>query len=257
VRKKVGTIRTLFNAAADKQLLRFGNPCHRVRIKVPKNRKKPRLPFSIDELDALFRSPIFVTGWRPRGRGGDAYFWMPLLACFSGAREEELGQLRVGDIVRVHRLGWMMRITDEAPDVTVKTGSSRRNVPLHAQVMRCGFLGYVERQRAAGHEWLFHELTPSTYGKRTTSFSKVFKRYLKSAVSIDKKTHVFHSFRHGFKDACRDSGIDMEVHDALTGHKTPGVGGVYRGESYPLRPLFDAIKRLQYRGLDLSHLHQQ
>jgi integrase len=182
---------------------------------------------------------------------------MPLLACFAGAREEELGQLRVSDIVRVDGLGWMMRITDEAPDAKIKTESSRRNVPIHAQVMQCGFLGYVERQRAAGNELLFHELSPSTYGKRTTSFSKVFKRYLKSAVSLDKKTHVFHSFRHGFKDACRDSGIDTAVHNALTGHTTPGVGAGYGGEGYPLEPLFDAIKQLQYRGLDLSHLHQQ
>ena len=64
---------------------------------------------------------------------------------------------------------------------------------------------------------------------------------------------MFHSFRHGFKDACRDSDIPKELNDRLTGHGG-GVGDSYGADDYPLRPLADAMNKLRYRGLDLAHL---
>jgi len=67
---------------------------------------------------------------------------------------------------------------------------------------------------------------------------------------------VFHSFRHSFKDACRDSGLYEEMHDALTGHAAPSgkngnVGRDY-GTGFSLHALNEAVKRIEYRGLDLS-----
>jgi integrase len=38
---------------------------------------------------------------------------------------------------------------------------------------------------------------------------------------------VFHSFRHGFKDALRAAGVSEDVNDALTGHA--GGSSVARG----------------------------
>jgi len=66
---------------------------------------------------------------------------------------------------------------------------------------------------------------------------------------------VFHSFRHSFKDACRECGIEEAIHDALTGHSGGGVGRSYGGQMYPLPPLIKAMEKLKYKGLDLSHLH--
>src|SRR5271163_3397370 len=64
---------------------------------------------------------------------------------------------------------------------------------------------------------------------------------------------VFHSFRHAFKSACRAARIEEELHDALTGHTTASVGRRYGG-GVPLEVLAEAIARVSYRGLDLSHL---
>ena len=71
---------------------------------------------------------------------------------------------------------------------------------------------------------------------------------------------MFHSFRHGFKDALRAAGVGEDINDALTGH----AGGSPVGRSYGakdiarrfgLSALADAVSKVGYPGLDLSNLH--
>jgi integrase len=254
--RKLGAVRTIFNWASEKRKLPSGNPCTRIKIKAPRNTKKPRLPFAPDELQLIFNSPVFCDEWRPkRARCGESIRWLPLLACWTGAREEELGQLRVSDIGKIDGLGWFIRITDEYPGQVLKTESSKRRVPVHPELIHCGFLDYVDRQRELGHDWLFDQLTPDRLRKRTASFSKLFMRYLRKKLKITDSTRTFHSFRHGFKDACRDNSVPPPVHDAFTGHVGEGSGKKYGGVEYPIAALFQEMKKVHYPGLDLSHLH--
>ncbi|MGA7326889.1 MAG: hypothetical protein WBX25_20965 [Rhodomicrobium sp.] len=46
-------------------------------------------------MNLIFSFPIFTKGERPKGGGGEAAKWLPLLAAFTGARLEELGQALV------------------------------------------------------------------------------------------------------------------------------------------------------------------
>ncbi|MGE4340931.1 MAG: hypothetical protein AB7E55_34025, partial [Pigmentiphaga sp.] len=69
-----------------------------------------------------------------------------------------------------------------------------------------------------------------------------------------RSKNAFHSFRHCFEDACRDSGIPKEVMDALQGHGEEGMSGRY-GRGYVLAKLNETMAQLRYQGLDLSHLH--
>jgi len=48
--------------------------------------------------------------------------------------------------------------------------------------------------------------------------------------------------------------IEEELHDALTGHTTASVGRRYGG-GVPLEVLAEAVGKVGYKGLDLSHLH--
>ena len=70
---------------------------------------------------------------------------------------------------------------------------------------------------------------------------------------------MFHSFRHGFKDALRTVRISEDVNDALTGHA--GGNSIARGygakdivRRFGLPALADAVWKVAYPGLDLSHI---
>ena len=40
---------------------------------------------------------VFASGARPLGGAGQAAYWLPVIALYSGARRNEIAQLRVGD----------------------------------------------------------------------------------------------------------------------------------------------------------------
>lgn len=252
INKKLSFIRAAFAVALDSDLAEL-NPV--AGVKPPKDRRteKPRIPFTLGDLERLFASPVYASGARPKGGGGEAAYWLPLLALFTGARLEELAQLRVGDLASVEGLGCYLTITDEGEGSQLKTRNARRRVPVHPELEALGFLAHWESCRKEGREFLFPDLKPDVAGKRSGNWSKWFGRYKRTHGSTDERK-VFHSFRHGFIDACRAAGIQTEVRDVLVGHANDSVAAEYGEGRYPIAPLFDAIKRVKYSGLDLTRL---
>jgi integrase len=133
-----------------------------------------------------------------------------------------------------------------------KTESSKRRVPIHSKLIEMGFLGYVEQMRKQGHSRLFPALV-SQDEKVTASWSKWWGRYARKHGGFDK-LKVFHSFRHAFKDALREGGVQEEVSDALTGHAPTTEGRKYGGNGYPLKRLKEGIEKLCYPGLNVDHI---
>jgi integrase len=253
VTRKIGILKTLFRVARDYELL-AGNPTEQVRA-VHAVRQKPRIAFSAEDLSRIFHSPIFTENYRPTGGGGDACYWLPLLALFTGARVEELAQLQIRDVRSAKELGWYIDINDDAEHSHLKNAASRRRVPLHQTLIDCGFLDYAQSLReTSDSRFLFPALKRNPRGKLGGYFSTFFSAYLRRRVRITDRRKVFHSFRHTFKDICRRAGIDEAVHDALTGHTSPHAGRRYGNEHYPLEPLFAAMGRFELPGLDVSHL---
>lgn len=251
VSRKIGILKTLFRVAIDYERL-AANPADNVRV-VSGQQPKPRIAFTVDDLNRIFHSPVYTERFRPKGGGGEACYWLPLLALFTGCRVEELAQLLVDDIHHEEGLGHYLNITDEAAHSKLKNASSRRRLPLHSALLDCGFLDYVESARP--RRFVFPGLKPNPRDKLGGYFSNWFSGYLRHQVGITDKRKVLHSFRHSFKDICRNVGIDEAVHDALTGHTAPGAGRKYGNEQYPLPPLFDAMERFEVAGLDLDHLY--
>lgn len=216
----------------------------------PKVQQKARVPFDADDLNSLFSSPVFTAGFRPKGGGGDAAYWLPILGLWTGARLEELGQLLVEDVRHEAGIDYLDVCDDPGTGKRLKSESSRRRVPLHPELLRLGFLEYVRQQHTRGITRLFPDLNSSAKRQLTSSWSQWFGRYLRDFVKISDSRKVFHSFRHGFKDACRASGIPKELHDQFTGHSSRDVGDGYGGESYPLHPLSQAMAKLAYQDLE-------
>jgi integrase len=251
--KQLMLLHTLLNFAVANSII-DQNPAKGVKVEVRKNAKEARLPFDIPALNALFSSPVFAAGERPRGGAGDAAYWLPLLALFTGARIEELCQLHPGDVYEEtyreldgsERSAWVLRITDEGPGQALKNPGSRRRIPIHAELIRLGFVDYA--RKAKGRNRIFDKLVKDTVGDESGNWSKWFGGYLRDKAGVADTRMVFHSFRHTFKHEARAMEIPEDVSDAITGHAGGKVSRTYGGTDYPLRPLVEAMSRFQIVG---------
>jgi hypothetical protein len=96
------------------------------------------------------------------------------LGLYGGARISELMQLRRRDIERVGDL-YVMAVTDEGEGREVKTTASVRKVPLHSELLRFGFIAYVERVAARADDPIW-PMVPLREGKPGGFFSQWFAR---------------------------------------------------------------------------------
>ncbi len=254
VAKKITFLCALFNVGINNGKL-FVNPAQ--RIPIPRSDSRHRLPFDLDELRRIFCSPLYTQGKRLGRRIGDAGVWLPLLALYQGCRVEELAQLLVEDIQQIDGI-WCVVIDDESEQQgtrkRLKNASSRRRLPLHPRIIDAGFLRYLDRLRNKGEIRLFPDLRPDRFGKYSAAFSKAFMKHIREELGITDRRKVFHSFRHTFRDACREAGLDEEISDALMGHSNTQRMGRRYGSTFSIRRLNEAIRRIHYPGLEIPVL---
>ncbi len=259
VDKKLSLIRAVFQVAVDDEKLQV-NPACRIKIPKPSTPDIPRLPFEIGDLELIFSSALYKQGERPLSGAGEAAVWLAVLALFTGNREEELGQLCVED-VRCDGGIWYLNIVDTGGEDAgvkrkLKNSASRRKLPIHPELTKAGFVRYVDQVRSRGDQRLFPLLTPDKYGVLTSRWSKWWNGYLRKPIGIADRKKVFHSFRHTFRDACREAGLGEEVADALMGHAGEGTGRRY-GRSFSLARLAEEISKIRYPGLEVPLLIQE
>lgn len=194
-----------------------------------------RKDYSREELCAIFSSAIYsAEGWSaPRANFGKAWYWVPLLLYYTGARREELAQLRVADVMREREMYYLSLLEaedDSDGDRGVKNDASRRRIPLHPGLISRGFLDYVAGLPKEGQ--LFPLLKANNAGYYGANFGKRWKHYLDTEVGLQASADPAHGFRHTFKTLCREAGIPEDVMDAITGH----AGGNRVGRGYGSMP---------------------
>jgi integrase len=263
VNKSLRLLSAITNAAAEEHDFAdrpggWRNPFHKITI-TEEDGGDDRLPFTLANLSAIFASPVYAEAKRPKGGRGEAAFWFPLIALFTGARLEEIAQLYVRDLQQVpNEALWFFNITDTGEDQRLKVGAkNRREVPVHAELLRLGLVAWrVKREAEVGLDGpLFSLFDPNRAKKRSGPWSKWFNRYLRDDCGLTDRRKVFHSFRHTFKDACRNAEVPEDHHDQLTSHASRGrnAGRGY-GVGLSLDTLNRSLQKVHYRGLDLSML---
>ncbi|WP_066772119.1 site-specific integrase [Croceicoccus mobilis] len=198
-----------------KLYLRDLAPARRANVK--------RRGFTPDELTLLFDALHSFKETNP------TKFWVPALALYSGARAGELCQLQKADVRGVEEIPFIdfsvfnpdtgLRVDDK----NLKTDASERQLPLHSELLASGFLEFVENTDT---DRLFPDLLPGSKDDYAHNFSKWFGRF-KKGVGLHQPSLVFHSFRHGFRDACREVGISEDLAMALGGWATRNVASGY------------------------------
>ncbi|MBC9032692.1 site-specific integrase [Sphingomonas sp. JC676] len=215
-----------------------------------KRAHEQRAMWTEDQLNALFSSPVW-SGCKSelrRSKPGamvirDERYWLPLIAVFSGLRQEEICQLTVND-VRTEQGIWVFDINATAGEKRLKNANAVRLVPIHSQLISLGLLEYVEEQRAAGEDRVFPRLQGGGADSRLGhNFSKWFTRYRKD-VKLYEAELDFHSFRHSATTFMQWSNVPEPVIDRLTGHATHGETARYT-KSFQIEQLQEGIEGIR------------
>ena len=236
-RDRLVWVKSLLNYACDDLEVISKNPWRGLDIKA--HTETPRQPWSDEFLTQLFSHPIWTDGLIPRDTkaGGLAAYWIPLLALYSGARCSELCQLQRIDIKKESGV-WMIQIHDGDSTQRIKTIAARRSIPIHAELLRLGFIHYwgsIEK----GTLW---PKLPKREGKAGGYFSQFFGE-LRAELGIPPSMS-FHSFRHSARTNLVCAGISESIMDRLLGHVGSGSIGSKVYTHLSIQTLQTAINNL-------------
>ena len=223
-----------------------------------KRDRNQRPPTSLEDLRKLFALPIFTGCQRHRGGTGqavlrarftpgpaiihDAFYWVPLLIYYTGARREEICKLRPNDFRELDGIAFIQ--IDETETGRVKNHGSIRAIPLHRELLRLGLFDFVEECRRRGQDVLFPELRPTN---KVQKFGDVF--YKRAWVNIRGKgslsSHAdIHGTRHRFSTALKDQKVESEFRGDLLGHVGKTITEERYSEAAGLQLLKEVIDRL-------------
>lgn len=228
-----------------------------VSCRLPKVEKKEKSMMTPANMVAVFTSPEFVSE-RDKGDRGNARFWIPLLCLFHGCRSNEAAQLLVSDVKQEEGIDFLhiIELDDSGhPVKQLKTSASRRKVPLHQEIVKIGFLRYVDEMRARGERELFPSLKANKRGSKVTAVGQWFGR-LRLKILNTTEGKDMHSLRHSFAHACREIDMDARRIRALGGWMQEGRSSEKDyGSEYSLESLKKAIDQVEFVGADFSQLY--
>lgn len=188
------------------------------------------------EAKTILRASLQTASSRLAPEHALARRWVPWLCAYTGARVNEITQLRAEDVAEIDGV-WTIRITPEAGAVK---NNKARIVPLHDHLIEQGFVEVAKKSKGP----LFYDPVRHRGGSDgNPQFKKVGERlaaWVRELGITDKEVAPNHGWRHRFKTVARRAKIDPETRDAIQGHK-PRTEGEEYGDT-PVSVLADAIK---------------
>jgi len=172
----------------------------------------------------------------------DAWYWVPLIAWYSGMRRDEICGLEAGDVVEEHGV-WLFHIRDNETR-RIKTISSERKLPVADELIRLGLPAYVAALRDAGEMLLFPELAAES-GKGTMGdayYKRIWSKIAKVLPFVAGGQGI-HAFRHTAINSLKAAKISEAVAADFAGHALGGeTQGRYSKDHIPLlKEAVDAI----------------
>ena len=212
--KHLDRLGVFFNEAVRRRELAH-NPVDGLQLQTNQAKYEPtRRSFRPDELRTLFDPDH-----RARYCSADPmFFWLPLLALFTGARLNELAYLATHSLTQ-EAGAWGIHITTK-----VKNAQSRRFVPLPDRLLALGLVDYAQDIRAWGFTDLFPGGSKQAKNGPGDKVSKWFNRsYLERICKIKDADVSFHSFRHTVSTAGDQLGFTEAQMGKITGHAARSI----------------------------------
>jgi len=224
--------------------------------------KDKKESFTDDDLHLIFNPKTYLPAIfeNPLSRIKYPYYFIPILAVFTGCRLEEICMMRVKDIVKINGV-WVYHIREDGEygneETKVKNPYSERTLPLHPVLIdTLGFIKYVQKMGKIGHDRVFHELTKIGTGRFQQNIGKFFNnRYLKKIGLKDGVRKVsFHSFRHSVETHLTNQNINPRFIDYLQGHSSKDTGAnIYMKGIKPEVLLKECVEKFDW-GIDWEKL---
>lgn len=193
---------------------------------------------SDEEALTILRATLVEDETRTYPRRKLARRWVPWLCAYTGARVNELTQLRAEDVAEKGGV-WTIRITPEAGSTK---NHEARVVALHPHLLDQGFHKIVEGKSGP----LFYDPVDKRGGSEQNPHSKNVGEYLARWVRDvgvnDPLVQPNHGWRHRFKSLARICRMDPEIRDYIQGHAPRTEGEAY-GDISPAVTLRE-IRRL-------------
>ncbi|MDO9234931.1 MAG: site-specific integrase [Aquabacterium sp.] len=251
-------VKSLLNFARDKLGWLKANPWenHSVKVKL----RNQRRPWPVEDLRRLVDSDLFKSYTLPQAMtaGGAAAYWVPLLGLYTGARQSELCQIRVGDLedspegLSLSLMSDSGDADDGTPGTTLKTESSNRRIPVHPDLVSLGFKDYWLDMKAKGNKVIFPDIKRVVDKAAGEYFSDWFLTYRRQQ-GIKKRWVDFHALRHTAASRLTDAGIPDSVADYLTGHSGGGRGSARNYKA--MQEIRPAMELLKYPELNLVRVY--
>lgn len=279
VREELSRLSGLFEfGLRTKEGLRANYAKGLAEVVVGKTRGKPSAAkdiFRTPDINEILRGLLVL---KDKGQfDGNAHLpFITLIGLYSGARINEICQLRVTDITEVDGLYCFNHVEEENDDKSLKNNNSIRENPIHPTLIDLGLIRFRDSQRAKGYTGLWEGVNKiscdyyEAHGNHSHYVSKWWNNTFKSKLSLSNpEKQTFHSTRHTFINWFKQNvrPLDYEARNALSGHldkhdiaamelqgyDAESEGEVTYSKGLNVKRQLELLKRLDY-GIDTALL---
>nr|WP_102313406.1 site-specific integrase [Vibrio cyclitrophicus] len=204
------------------------------------NEKSEKKPFNTAELKRIFSHPVYTQG--KIGKFNkirlNYQYWVMIIALVTGARPNEICQLRVVDVRDID--GVLCFIVHEA-DIKqkLKNDNSVRYIPVPKKLFELGFMEYFDSVKSG--KWLFPDLT---YTEKSGFYGKVedwFSNHFTKKMNLAGTNKSFSSLRHNFISHYQNASKCCPLVTRLVGHGNGTITEDRYGGRTPAKLLKDKI----------------
>jgi len=220
------------------------NPAAGLKLRVRSAPAGQRKAFSDAEIGYIFRR------FKPEG-ATVARFWIPLIMLYTGARPEEVAQLRQRDLIEADKRDadgvWVFDFTGALPGQRIKNEASRRLVPIHPELWNLG-IHQILGPSGESDSLLFPGLKPGASGRLASTPSRWFNEtWLRKTKGITDPKLVLYSIRHSVATKLKHSGAPEALIAQLLGHSNSSMTTGRYGKEYPLPQLVELVAKLDWK----------
>jgi integrase len=253
--KRRGYLAKFFDWASDAGKFHRDNPMSQKMATKAEIRaqSKPWEEFSREDIAALFAPAYAQKMDKPD------FYWLPLLALFSGARIGELARLELSTFEEVDGVK-CYRIMD------TKTTDGRRIVPIHSQLLSLGLWDYAQALRSKGEIFLIPHRPQDPAGTHPNNRTKdpaqragdVWGKWV-DACGITNTRKVFHSFRSTAITDLHNANAGHASIKRSVGHTGAGMTGAHAGyvRGIELQNIKETIELLKHPQVNFDALKLQ